>query len=898
MFRGIVGNLTALFAALTLGLVTLAAIIDEAVVSRHLISIAGTEMQAVSEGKQTGVENWLSELGREAAALSQGMPVVRALGVLSDATVSRSMHSLAQQGLQLWLEQKIFVSTFVGFTVLDDKGRPVAANLLGSPDPLDPDGASWAGRRLFEQGRIRTLSEITQVDGRSSEPVAAVAMPIEDADQNFLGVLVVYADLRLLQSLVSGREDGAADIESYILDASGRFATPAPGVSDKDVLVRVDRTPLAATCSVGRSGIYVGQDYRGRAVVAAYRWLADQRLCLVSQIDRSQAVSTAGRMTRLLLLGSFCLLWVGGLISMLFGQRVAAPILAIARAVRALAQGERGVRLPERRRDELGDVAKGFNRMAEALERREAELERSRRELSTTLTHIDQALARFDRDMRLFFYNQRFPTMFNLDQDWLGTRPHMHEIDARRHAVGLVSAHEYERLHRHSIKVLKSRAAFADVMRLNDGRAIEIRHEPVPDGGVVVTYTDVTTLHRQQEELRSARDAAERANRAKSDFLAAMSHELRTPLNAILGFSQLLQLDKFGALNPRQAEFVQLVIQSGEHLLELISDVLELSKIEAGRIGVTLEPVELQPLMKTVRATLEPMAAQRQVRLLPGDDGAGLPPLLADRTRLIQALINLGSNAIKYNTRDGTVAFDALYRGGDGVRISVIDTGIGIPVERQGELFKPFNRLGAEHGPVEGTGIGLNITRQFVDLMGGKLGFSSTPGFGSRFWIDLPVVSGARAPAAPEERRATGGGLILPLAFEVTVLYVEDNPVSRELMRNVMEFMSDARLVEAENGEAALALAHDLQPDLIVLDLDLPDLDGFAVMRRLREDEATASIPVVALTRDMASHDPQTFAEAGFRTYLTKPLQIPRLLEVVKAIAREKAHGTDAMAKT
>jgi signal transduction histidine kinase/CheY-like chemotaxis protein/PAS domain-containing protein len=893
MFRGIVGNLTAMFAALTLGLVTLAAIIDEVVVSRHLVSIAATEMQAVSGGKQTGVESWQRELSRQAVELSQGTPVERAMEVLQDGTVSPAMHALARQSLQFWLEQKIFVSTFVGFTVLDGtSGLPIVANLLGSSDPLDPEGAPWAGRALYDEGRSRTVSEIMRVDSPSNEPVAAIATPVVDADQHLLGVLVVYADLRILRSLVSGRDDGVAGILSYILDGQRRFVTVAPSLTDADVLKRVDATPMAEACGGGRSGVYAGPDYRGRQVVAAYRWLPDQHLCLVSQIDRAAAVSTAGRMTRLLLLGSFCLLWLGGVMSMIFGQRVAAPILSIARAVRAVGQGERGVRLPDARRDELGDVAKGFNLMVEALERREAELERSRRELSTTLTHIDQALARFDRDMRLFFYNERFPSMFNLDGAWLRSRPHMHEIAARRHAVGLISTHEYERLHRHAIKVLKSQEAFADVMRLTDGRAIEIRHEPVPDGGVVVTYTDVTTLHRQQEELRAARDTAERANRAKSDFLAAMSHELRTPLNAILGFSQLLQLDKFGTLNPRQAEFVQLVIQSGEHLLELISDVLELSKIEAGRIDVSIEKVEIQPVMKTVRATLEPMAEQRKVRLLPGDDGAGLPALLADRTRLIQALINLGTNAIKYNIQNGTVGFEITYRDGEGVRITVADTGIGIPVERQGELFRPFNRLGAEHGPVEGTGIGLNLTRQFVDLMGGKLGFSSTPGFGSRFWIDLPAVAAGLAPVRPEDLRPNApGGLVLPLAFEVTVLYVEDNPVSRELMRNVMEFMSDARLLEAENGEQALLLAAQHKPDLIVLDIDLPDLDGYAVLRRLREVEETMDIPVVALTKENGIKTAEELAGMGFRAYLTKPLQIPRLLEVVKAIARDKAQA-------
>ena len=391
-------------------------------------------------------------------------------------------------------------------------------------------------------------------------------------------------------------------------------------------------------------------------------------------------------------------------------------------------------------------------------------------------------------------------------------------------------------------------------------------------------------LTAQREAAEEEKRRAEQASKAKSDFLSNMSHELRTPLNSILGFAQLLAFDTKDALTERQRGHVEQIRKSGDHLLLLIDEVLDLSKIEAGNIALSPEPVPLAPLLERLQTALSPLAAKANVTIEHG----GEPGLIvrADGTRLLQVLMNLGNNALKYNRPGGKLSLSAESLDEKTVRIMVVDTGIGIPRERQAEVFQAFNRLGAEAGTVEGTGIGLNITQRLVHLMSGQISFFSTPNVGTAFYVDLPAWSGLVPGGAPDVEPATDEEQA-PGRQGYTLLYVEDNPSNIELMQGLVEALDGITLLIAEHPHHGLALAAERRPEVIVLDIDLPDMNGYQVLERLKQDPATAAIPVIALTAAAMPSDIERGLAAGFTHYLTKPINVRDFFATIEDVIGE-----------
>ena len=379
-------------------------------------------------------------------------------------------------------------------------------------------------------------------------------------------------------------------------------------------------------------------------------------------------------------------------------------------------------------------------------------------------------------------------------------------------------------------------------------------------------------------ELANAIDEARNANQAKSAFLSSMSHELRTPLNAVLGFAQILTSESLPTSDAQKKEFANHILKSGRHLLTLINEILDLAKVESGTISLSMEPVALQEILQECRTMVEPLAASRGIRVLFPEHAGAL--LLADRTRLKQVLLNLLSNAIKYNRDAGAVVLDCAQVTPERLRISVQDTGMGLRPDQVDALFQPFNRLGQEAGAQEGTGIGLVVTRRLVELMGGTIHVTSSPGVGSVFSIELassaPLAARNEARAQPLQaaaERADGAPRLL--------LYVEDNPVNLKLVEEIVRFRPDLRLLTATDGPLGLSLARTHRPEIILMDLNLPGMSGLEVLEELRRDVRTSAIPVIALTANAMARDVERGMEAGFFRYLTKPIDVDRLNEAI-----------------
>jgi PAS domain S-box-containing protein len=410
-------------------------------------------------------------------------------------------------------------------------------------------------------------------------------------------------------------------------------------------------------------------------------------------------------------------------------------------------------------------------------------------------------------------------------------------------------------------------------VKTRDGRALRVSNRRTPEGGMVTTIWDVTEDVRTAAELRDARVLAEAGSAAKTEFLSSMSHELRTPLNAVLGFAQLLQRDRKEPLSERHRVRVDQILKGGEHLLRLIDEILDLSKIEAGGTSISAERIDPLEVMREVLQTLEPAAARARVKLalfLGGD----VPSILADRTRFAQILMNLGSNAIKYNRPEGQATFSVELSPDTGfVRATVADTGIGIPADKHQKLFQPFQRAGQETGPIEGTGIGLAITRRLAELMHGRAGFSSEPGVGSKFWVDLPIANASMLPVDLHSE--------VPHALghepHGRVLYVEDNPANVRFLKDVLDRFEGIELYTAPTAELGIELARKVQPALVIMDINLPGMSGIEALAALRRDPETEAIPVIALTAAASERDRQRGAQAGFHRYLTKPVKLDEL---------------------
>ncbi len=651
---------------------------------------------------------------------------------------------------------------------------------------------------------------------------------------------------------------------------------------------RVAAPPVATGAG---SGVVTYARPDGDMVLAAAAPVAGTPWTVVIEFSRDVVLSAPRDMVLWLILFGLVLLAVGAVTAWVMSGRLTGSIVELAETAKAISAGDYSRRTAVRGTNEVGTLGQAFNDMAENVAGAHRELRAKVDELAASEAQHRETRARLEHVISsspAILYKARLGDG-ETSLDWIGenvTRLLGYDaadalqlgwMDRRQHPA------DREVIERAREQLVEAGYATQEYrFRAADGKYIWLRDEQrlLRNGAgeaaeVIGALTDVT----EYRQLAVAKQIAEAANQAKSEFLSRMSHELRTPLNAVLGFGQILEMEVESEGN---RESVEQILKAGRHLLALINEVLDIARIEAGQMSLSVEPVSVASVLRESVDLVRPTAARNGVLLRAPDVMRSDLFIRADQQRLKQVLLNLLSNAIKYNRRGGSV--DVAYEpfGEDRLRLVVRDTGAGLTAGQLERLFTPFDRLGADQSEVEGTGLGLALSRGLVQAMGGRLGVESVEGAGSTFWVELPLTSPPEAgehaePAEPEAREVAAGVIY-------TVLFVEDNLANVRLMERIFMRRPEIRLLSAMQGRLGLDLAREHHPDLILLDRNLPDLRGEDVMVQMRQDAQLRDIPVVMISGDAIPSQVQRMLDFGARAYITKPFDVPELLRTVDGI--------------
>ncbi len=619
------------------------------------------------------------------------------------------------------------------------------------------------------------------------------------------------------------------------------------------------------------------------------------------------------KQTIIMMLVSIIIIVILMLVFTIFGWRLVRrdllhPLRIFEQGAQQIGAGNYSHRLNIQQRDEIGELASEFDCMVEQVEKVKLEIEEHRSHLSETVTLRTKELevakknaetyAKYARSLieasldplvtissqgTITDVNEAFMQATGVPREQLigsDFSNYFTEADRARDSYKQVFddtlVRDYPLAIRHTTGQIMDVLYNASVYKDDKGRVL----------GVLAAARDITAQKRLDLELREknveleiSRTIAEKANLAKSEFLSSMSHELRTPLNAILGFAQLIESGS-SPLTTSQDQSVNQILKAGWHLLALVNEILDLAAIESGNVTLSLEPVSVAEVMLECRTMIGPQAQDHGIVMtFPMFETPCF--VKADRTRLKQVLINLLSNAIKYNKPGGSIIVECDKRTPDSVHISVQDSGAGLTTDELAQLFQPFNRLGKEFSGEEGAGIGLVVAKRLVEQMGGAIGAESIVATGSVFWIELSLTE-APLPAVREAKPVALTQPMVPdgMASHI-LLYVEDNPANLELIEQLVAGRNDLRLISATDGEQGIEFARIHQPEVILMDINLPGISGIASMRILRRDPSTAHIPVIALSANALPRDIEKGLKAGFFDYLTKPIKVDQFMDAL-----------------
>lgn len=577
----------------------------------------------------------------------------------------------------------------------------------------------------------------------------------------------------------------------------------------------------------------------------------------------------------------------GLFISLLIARSISAPVASMTTAMRRLAAGDLDIDIPAQDyTDEIGSMAKAVQVFRQnAIERRRIEKEQieTMRELDFQKYALDAhaIVSITNAKGEITYVNNKFCEISGYPRK---------ELIGESHRIVKSGDHSMEFYEDLWKTITNGKLWHGEIKNLKkggghywlDATIVPFLNKKGKPFQYVAIRTDITERKESETKALKAQKEAEIANRAKSEFLSTMSHELRTPLNAILGFAQVMELNRKEPLMKKQKSYVDHIIRGGNHLLELINQLLDLTKIEAGKVSLSIEGVRLDVLCQECIFLIDKQAKNRGLNIT--SDIGTTQYIKADYVRFKQVLLNLLSNAVKYNHDGGTIKLACEEISDEMIRVSVTDYGPGIAEDIQGGIFEPFNRLGKDSGEIEGTGIGLTITKQLVEAMDGHIGFESELGKGSTFWVEIPAMDGTVEIMTEQDKSPERIGTDDKISVNTTILYVEDNPANLHLMESIISNMDGVSLVSAHNAELGVSIAEEKLPDLILMDINLPGMDGIAAKKALGLIDKTKDIPVIAISAAAMKSDIERGKTVGFKAYLTKPFNVS---EVIKTIETE-----------
>ncbi len=901
------------------------------------------QISVIADKKEDQIDYYLRSLVHDLNVLVQGRTAPQAAQDLAGTFTQGGAESAAYRQLDTryrdFFKRFVEIGNYYDLFLISPQGTVVysqaheadfATNLFTGPYR---DTALAKVARNVRNTLENSISDFENYGPSGNKIAAFIAVPIMNQGR-IEGILAIQIDSdSIFQVLLdnTGMGDSGETVVARLEDERTALAV-APLKYDADaalkhriLLTDLNRGAPLIHALNGERGSGFEIDYLGQPVAAAWRYLPRMGWGMVVKMDADEALAPVYRLRIYALIIMGMALAVAMLGAFLLGRRIVNPLKNLSHSAQDLANGKLDQRVPVVGRDELGQLAVSFNDMAEHLQSSYEGLERRVEQRTTDLTlalkqgyEAQKALQisaeRLNEAQRTakvgswelnlltgeLFWTDEIFRLFEIDKNQFGAtyEAFLHAIHPddrdsvnQAYTDSLANRMPYEITHRLLMK--DGRIKWVQERCSSD---FDAEGKPIMSAGTVQDVTGLMqtelALKQLNEELEqrveqrtelllAAKEEADRANNAKSEFLSRMSHELRTPMNAIMGFSQLLETDQEHPLTPDQLDNIHEIRHAGQHLLELINEVLDLARIESGRIDLSLEPVEVPVLIDECVALLQPMVAGQQIELTL--DTGNACTVQADRLRLRQVLLNLLSNAVKYNRKGGSVQIACRPVQEGIVRIMVSDSGRGISADALPRLFKPFERMESAYDGIEGTGIGLALSKRLVEAMDGAIGVESVVGEGSVFWADLPVPVAEAAVGAPS---ASDGAEAARNTYATvrTLLYVEDNPANLRLVQKIISTQTGLKLLDARSAELGLEIARTQQPDLILLDINLPGMDGFEALRHLQNDPATSGIPVVAVSANAMERDVKKGLAAGFVDYLTKPLDIPKLLTLLGTI--------------